>query len=134
MSVERNAQGKLHSTRENAQADKMISSKKILVILATFAFTSATTNTEPSCGNVRPGRYCNKDLSGFKICGETGEVRRVGCHAHYMCPCGFNSRCQGHTRCVERPVFKPNQIPADFSVSFTGERAYIFHMTTNTNI
>ena len=67
-------------------------SMKVLVLLVfTVAFAKGQVNTEPKCGEVKPGRYCNKDLSGFIICGENGEMRSASCGPHYRCPCGFNN-------------------------------------------
>jgi len=99
---------------------------KVLVLIGIVAVTSAKIKTEPECGNIRPGRYCNKDLSGFKICGERGEVERASCDAHYRCPCGFNRRCERDDECIERPKFEPSQIPSDFTVSFNGRRTFSF--------
>ena len=112
--------------KQNLKREMTISRMILVLLAATVAFTSADRNREPNCSEVRPGRYCNRDLSGFKICGEHGEMGSSSCSAHYMCPCGFNNRCEDHTSCVQRPKFKPKQIPASFSGSFTGRRSFSF--------
>jgi len=99
----------------------------LALLAATVAFTNATINTEPVCGNVRPGRYCNNDLSGFKICGGQGEVETASCAADHMCSCGFNRRCDEDEGCVERPKFDAyNGISTDFIALFTGKRLFTF--------
>ena len=102
----------------------MATMKIFLLLVATFAFTKGEVNTEPKCGDVRPGRYCNKDLSGFIFCGENGEMGTSSCSSQYRCPCGFNNRCEEDAKCVIKPNFVDSEIPSDFTVCFTSKRTF----------
>ena len=98
--------------------------KIFLLLITTVAFTKGKVKTEPECSSVRPGRYCNEDLSGFKICGENGGMGSSSCDSHYRCSCGFNNRCEEDAKCVRKPKFTDSEIPSNFIVSFNGIRKF----------
>ena len=102
----------------------MAATKIFLLLVATVALTKGEVNTEPKCGDVKPGRYCNKDLTGFIVCGENGNVGSYNCSPGYRCPCGFNNRCEKDDKCVRKPKFTDSEIPSDFTVSFNGIRKF----------
>ena len=50
-----------------------------MLLVTSIALTKGELNTEPKCIDVEPGRYCNKDLSAFIVCGEKGKVASSIC-------------------------------------------------------
>ena len=98
--------------------------KVLVLLISTLAFTKGQVNVnkEPECSSVRPGRYCNKDLSGFIVCNRNGQVASYSCSPGYRCPCGFNNLCKVSENCVRKPQFTDSEIPSDFTVSFNGRR------------